>query len=188
MPKADNTRIRNMTKRPKKENPAACLRPQIRLHPYAEAALVLPAVSLLCYGDLKAALFLLPAMPVYAKYRIKELALAEKRKLRNDFREFLGSLQLSFRAGYSAENALRDAHRHLLVSLGACTLTEETGRIVRGLSNNVPAQTLLSDLAVRTDIPEIRQFAVLFKAAQQAGGSLPALLKEVSNQYKKLKG
>ncbi len=148
----------------------------------AEGIAGIAAAAFLFYGDVRAGLFLLPLLPLWVRFRTGKILLCAKRGIRNDFRELLGVLQISLRTGYSPENAFRDASRSLQDTLQDSALTEEVRRIAEGLADNLPLDVLLRDLADRCDIPEIRQFSIVFSEAKRTGGDLPGIVQAAAGQ------
>lgn len=90
-------------------------------------------------------------------------------------------LATSFGAGYSIENALAAATRELTLLYGEQGLiTREFAYIVQQLATNRPAEQLLAELADRSGLEDIRNFAEVFSVAKRSGGNLSAIMRHTA--------
>ena len=101
----------------------------------------------------------------------------ERRILSGQFREFLESVNNALRAGDSPENAFREGYKEMLYEYGEdVPITKEMSRVVGGLDNRIPLETLLDDFAGRAGTEEIREFAEVFRIAKRGGGNMTEIL------------
>lgn len=101
-----------------------------------------------------------------------------KKELTAQFRECILSVSASLRAGYAVENAFRECRRDMELLYGdGALICGELDYIRRGLDINIVLEELLTDLANRSDCPEIREFAQVFVLAKRNGGSMPNIIR-----------
>lgn len=123
---------------------------------------------------------LLPLSALGALYvrRRRELRAKEDRDaLLGEFKECILSAAASLRAGYAAENAFLESMSDMKLLFGESSLMyRELEWIHRGLVINIPLEELLSDLAQRSGLEEIEEFAEVFAISKHSGGSLPEII------------
>lgn len=101
-----------------------------------------------------------------------------KRELTLQFRECILSVSASLQAGYAVENAFRECRHDMVLLYGeGAFICGELDYIRRGLDINIVLEELLSDLADRSDCPEIREFAQIFILAKRNSGSMPDIIR-----------
>lgn len=111
-----------------------------------------------------------------------------KKRLSAEFKELLVSLSANMSAGYSIETAFSSAYKELDgMYQGKSYMQDEVKLIIKGLNMNVDIETMLNDMAVRTDVEDIREFARLVTVSKGSGGNLIQLMKRmVSNMDSRL--
>ena len=85
-------------------------------------------------------------------------------------------------AGYAIENAWREAAAEMAVVYGE---QGEITRVFRGISRKLAmgqtTEEAVRNLAERSGIPEVRQFAEVFGAAKRTSGNLAPILSETAD-------
>ena len=148
-----------------------------------EAFLLVSVIDYLFYKRFPALLLLLPAGILFYRVRIREHGRERRKKLERDFREAISFIAISLRAGYSVENAFLEAERDLCDVIGAdADMTLEMHRINARIRISVPAETVLSDFAVRSGSEEIGNFASVFCAARKLGGNMSEVTMETAER------
>ena len=71
------------------------------------------AVIYLFYGSALPALFLIPLWIIYMKQWAEDRAAAKEAEFRNQFRDCIQAISAALKAGYSAENAIRETKRDI---------------------------------------------------------------------------
>ena len=136
-------------------------------------ALLVLVVNFLFYRRWWITFLLIPLGVYAARMHIKSRLENKKRQQRSEFREALGCLSVSLRAGYSVENAIRETAGDLADILGPeADMTREFAYIYSQLLVSVPVEALLLDFAARSDSEDIESFAAVLSAAKKTGGSL----------------
>ncbi len=126
------------------------------------------------------AVFILTA-PVFAvllpAVKQPDLKERERNRLNTQFREAIGMVSSFQSAGYSVENAFFATLSQLRKLYGEkAVITEEFEGICRSIRLNVPVEELLSDLAKRSGLQDIRNFAEVFAIARRTGGNLTSVI------------
>lgn len=129
------------------------------------------------YRSLTLFLIGLPFSGIYPVFKKKELIQHRKQEFARQFKEGILILAASLSAGYSVENAFS-------ASLGELTtLYGENGMIVREfcylskrISMKCPVEQVLLDLAERTGLDDVENFAQVFAVAKRSGGQLVAVI------------
>jgi tight adherence protein B len=138
-------------------------------------------VGWLFYQSVIAMALLSPLSIPYGIYRAKGNREKEKRVLSEQFRDMLGSVNNSLRAGDSPENAFREGYKEMVYEFGENSpICRELVRVVNGLDNRIPLETLLEDFAARAGTEEIREFAEVFRIAKRGGGNMVEILARTS--------
>lgn len=109
--------------------------------------------------------------------RQKKIAEAKK-QLTVQFRECILAVSASLQAGYAVENAFRECKQDMELLYGQDALIcKELDYIRRGIDINITLEELLTELADRSDCPEIREFTQIFVLAKRSGGNMPEIIK-----------
>ena len=146
-----------------------------------QAVLLCCALDYLFYRKLWVLVFFTPLGVWYVNgYRQRKLE-ARKKKLTGEFRELLGCLSVSLRAGYSVENSLLEGEKDLAGMLGKDALIlQELAYMNSQIRLSVPVESLLLDLGRRSGIEDIENFAAVFVTGRKMGGNLPSIVRSAS--------
>lgn len=146
-----------------------------------QAAALCGLIDYLFYRRL---LMLIPLLPLgffYVRSLIRDLCQTRREKLLRDFREMLDSVTVALRAGYSVENAFRDAERNLINVVGRDSdMTREIGWINAQIKLSVPVERLLLDFGRRSGSEDIENFAAVFATAKRMGGNTAGIVRETA--------
>lgn len=149
---------------------------QIVLYSVVGTGLVL-ILSIVFYHSWIAIIALSPLIPIYLQKKKNEFCEKEKTELNEQFKEAILAVSVNLRAGYSIENSFREAYRDVTVMFGKeSNISKELFHIAKGLDNNVLLETLLFDLAKRSHIDNILDFAEIFQIAKRSGGDMNTII------------
>ncbi len=130
-------------------------------------------LSKVFYRSWIATIIMSPIIILYIQEKKRELCEKEKTELNEQFKEAIIAVSNGLRAGYSIENAFREAYRDVTVMFGKdSNISKELFHITKGLENNVLLESLLFDLAKRSCIDNILDFAEIFQTAKRSGGDM----------------
>lgn len=140
-------------------------------------SLCMGATALLFYDSIIAWILLMPLSVLSLKKKRRELCKRRKQQLENEFREVILSVSSSLQAGYSVENAFKEACRDIVLLYGeASVMACELRLLIRRLDNNEQLEDILTHLAARSGVRDIRDFAEVFRTAKRTGGELRTII------------
>ncbi len=97
------------------------------------------------------------------------------------FKDLVLSLSANQRAGYSIENAFKEAYQDMEMLYGAQSpVCQEVRYILLGLENNMALEKLLYSLGLRSGQQDIMQFADVFLIAKRSGGNMTDILEKTA--------
>ncbi len=129
------------------------------------------------YQSWFATIIMCPIVNSYIQIKRRELSDKEKENLNHQFKEAIIAVSNGLRAGYSIENAFREAYRDITVMFGKeSNISIEFLQIVRGIDNNIVLERLLFDFADRSNIDNILDFAEIFQTAKRSGGDMNIII------------
>ena len=136
-------------------------------------------VSWLFYQSWWAFLALVPAFPLFLKYRMKEAERMRRQQMKYQFIDGMAALYSSLSAGNSLEISFRNARKDLeIYGQGHAMIQQEFTRICQQMDKNIPLETSLADMAKRSGDEDIRQFAEILILAKRSGGGVIQMIRE----------
>ena len=139
----------------------------------SEAVLVIGVFAYFFYRNLVAVCFLSPGVVLYMRAKKESLSKKRKEQLAIQFKDALHSVNGSLQAGYSLENAFCEAYTDMVEYHGGSSVIAKELAIIRtGIRNNRLLEDLLEDLAQRSGIEDIHDFAGILRIGKRSGGNL----------------
>lgn len=149
---------------------------------FTESILIVGVIGYFFYRSISAYLFLAPLAVFFLKEKKKELAKKRRQELNIQFKDAVLSVSANQKAGYSVENAFREAYRDMAMLYGTgSVICRELNYIAKGLDNNIVLEKLLYDFGYRSHMPDIMQFADVFLTAKRSGGNMTEILSETAD-------
>ncbi|MCM1087968.1 MAG: hypothetical protein NC419_07405 [Muribaculaceae bacterium] len=146
-----------------------------------QGAAAVGIIAYFFYRSVWACPFLIPLFVVFLGKKKAQLAKRRREELKIQFKDAVLSVSANQKAGYSVENAFREAYRDMAALYGKESLIcKELDYIAKGLDNNVILERLLYDLGSRSHVPDILQFADVFFIAKRSGGNMTKILAETA--------
>ena len=138
-------------------------------------------ISLLFYRSVLTAVVFLPGICFFFREVRRELAKKRRKQLERRFLVGMRCVSTALTAGYSVENAFTQAYEELqkLYSEKEPVL-QEFRRIRVGILLNRTMEELLSDLAQRSGVEDIENFAAVFYTAKRTGGDMTQVIQKVA--------
>lgn len=150
---------------------------------FSEAVLIILLISYLFYHSLLAVILIIPFYPVFLKIRERQLLRQQKQELCQQFKETIFSVAAALNAGYSVENAWREAKTELAQMYGENALmVQELQHILAHLFMNVPLEELLHDFARRSDLEDVSNFCQVFFFAKRSGGDFIGIIRATAER------
>ncbi len=130
-------------------------------------------------------IWVLAALPliVLGYRRLTKETKEEKRKatLSIQFKDMLISLSAALRAGYSMENALKEAYKELEGMYGIDgIIVKKTREMLNRISLGVPLEEVFNEFAEESGVEEIATFAQIFSIARRSGGNMVEIIQKTS--------
>ncbi|MBO5068945.1 MAG: hypothetical protein J6C37_01070 [Roseburia sp.] len=114
---------------------------------------------------------------VWKSYR-KEKMLQRKTRLLMEFKDGMQALSAALYAGYSVENAWREAEKELRELHGEDSLMcVELAQLNAAVRMNRPIEKVLEEFAARSGCEDIESFAEIFSFAKRSGGNFPGIIR-----------
>lgn len=143
---------------------------------------IVGVIAYFFYQSVWACLFLSPVFALFLKRKKKELAKKRREELNTQFKDAVLSVSANQKAGYSVENAFREAYQDMAMLYGREShICKELSYITKGLDNNIVLEKLLYDFGVRSHVPDILQFSDVFLIAKRNGGNMTEILSETAD-------
>ena len=115
--------------------------------------------------------------PVFLQNKRNSAKIQRQNDLKLQFKDALLSAAGAMRAGYSIENAWREAKKDVIQQYGMeSDMAVEMRQMIHQMDCNVPLEQLLEDFAERSRIEDIEQFTGIFSYAKRSGGDFTAIM------------
>lgn len=138
---------------------------------FAEYFMLSSIFSYLFYRSWMVTAVFLFFYPVYRRRKNKQMIRKRQELLCRQFKDSIQYAAASMAAGYSIENAFREAYAEMKLQYGKDALmTEELKYITSCMSLNIPLEHLLHDFANRSGLEDVRSFCEVFVFAKRSGG------------------
>ncbi len=148
-----------------------------------QGILLCVVVNHLFYQNAFVFVFMIPVPVLWLKWQKQERMRKRKKELGYQFKNALNSLSVSLRAGYSIENSLIEAERDMRKWNGdRSEIVQELSYINRQIKMSIPAEDLLTDLGIRSDVEDIKNFASVFAIARRMGGNMALVVQDTADQ------
>lgn len=121
--------------------------------------------------------FLWGFYPIYRRRKKQQLTQKRQDILCRQFKDSIQCAASSMAAGYSIENAFREAYAEMRMQYGPDALmTGELRYMNSCLSLNIPLEQLLYDFANRSGLEDVRSFCEVFTFAKRSGGDFMKII------------
>ena len=113
--------------------------------------------------------------------RTKQMIAKRRQKLTLQFRELMSALSTSIGAGRNVQDAFQAAVEDLAVQFTKeSDIVQELEIICSGMYNNIPIENLLLNLAERSGVEDIENFANVFATCYRKGGNINEVIKNTA--------
>lgn len=140
-------------------------------------------ISFLFYDSLWG-LALMPAFYIFFKRStIKKKIELQKQQLSQQFLDGLRAISTALLAGYSVENAWKEAQNEIGMLHGENNyMYLELDEMNRSVEMNVPLELRLNEFAERSGVEDIASFAEIFSFAKRSGGDFVHIIDSTTNR------
>lgn len=150
---------------------------------FALEAAALTGIIALCFYNSPWAMCAFPAVLLWL-LREKGQVLGEKRRkeLKLQFKDAVQGIAAALAAGYSAENAFREARKDLQLIYDEKTdMVQELSAIERKLDTNQTVEAAVEDFARRSGLSEAETFGEIFAVGKRSGGDLIGIMQDTAD-------
>lgn len=155
----------------------------IRKYEYAigilKATAAVAVMLYVFYDSFIPAPLLFPVWLIYMRDWQADISRKKEQELRLQFRDSIQIMASALKAGYSVENAIREAGRDISpVYSEEKRIRKEFERMERQMDMNMSAEEVLQGFAERTGQEDIENFVNVFAAAKKSGGDSIAIIRD----------
>ncbi len=126
---------------------------------------------------------LLPVLIWHLRMMEEEGAGKKEAEFREQFKEAIQAVSAALNAGYSVENAFREAQKELLrIYPAEARISKELQMTVRQLRLQMPMEQILEEFSLRVQTDDVRNFVTVFVAAKKSGGNMIAIIQDTVRQ------
>ncbi len=144
---------------------------------------IIGLVSYLFYDSPVFMALLVPFYPIFLKIRAQGLLQKQKNELCSQFKETISAVAAALNAGYSVENAWKEAYSEVVQMFGEKSLmANDLRQMLARLSMNVPLEELLDDFARRSGIEDVASFCDVFFFAKRSGGDFIGIIRSTADR------
>lgn len=142
-----------------------------------QGAAIAFAFGMLFYDSYIAVIALLPIIIPWFIYQKRLEKIRNRRLIGIQFMDAMISVTTNLKAGYSIENAFREAGKDMVLLYGKKSLIcGYLNRIYKGIANNIPLEKLLINFGNESENTDILDFASVFAIAKKSGGNMTDII------------
>ena len=148
----------------------------------AAKAAGLTLIIAVCFYNSFWSLLIFPGV-LFWLYKQEKKRLGEKRQkaLKLQFKDAVQGIAAAMAAGYSAENALREARKDLsLIYAENMDILQELSAMERRMDANQTIEAVMEDFARRSGLEEAETFAEIFAVGKRSGGDIIGIMKDTA--------
>lgn len=143
------------------------------------SVLLVAALAYGFYRSWKALFILSPVGFLWFLHSVREEKTRKLENGRGSFRDGMRSMSSALSAGYSPENAVREAAKELEQLYGSRDeVVREFKLMVRKLNMNRPVEVILMEAAEDLELDDLQSFAEVFGVARRSGGQLVSIISD----------
>lgn len=144
---------------------------------WIQGALIAIMFGRLFYDSWLAVAIISPIMFPWVLIQKKNADEKRKRQIGVQFKDAIFSVLTSLKAGFSIENAFREARRDMDLLYGKNSdISFYLAKINKGLRNSVPLEKLIFSMGKETGNSDIEDFAMVFSVAKRSGGNMTDII------------
>lgn len=147
------------------------------------AVAVVVGIAWIYYRSWVAVLLLFPVGVWYYIRLLDECIKKKEQEFLLQFKELMQTFSTLLNTGYSVENAVKESLKemHVFYTEDAAIL-RELEIMVRQIRMQIPVEQAVEELAERTELTDVENFAGVFVTAKRSGGDMISIIRNTANQ------
>lgn len=142
-------------------------------------------IAYLFYDSVIAFVLLFPIGIGYFLRWEAECIRRKQREFQKQFQEAVQSLSAAMRAGYSVENAMKEAKKDLSIIYEEDTaIQREFTHMIRQIYLQIPMEQIMEEWAMRAGQEDVRSFVNVFIIAKRSGGNVLQIMQNSIRQIR----
>lgn len=130
------------------------------------------------YSSFAAVPLFIPVWMFYMRDWIEDMSKKKEAEFRGQFRDSIQAMASVLKAGYSVENAIREAGKDIAPMYGRDTrIRKEYDRMTHQLDMKMTAVSVLEEFSERTGQEDVENFVNVFAASKISGGDSIAVIR-----------
>ncbi len=122
------------------------------------------------------------AAKVYMPMRVKQLKAKRKSQLTHQLMDLLSALTSSLSGGMNMQESLESAYHDLTLEYSdKAYIVLEVAEMLNGIKNNVQLEDTINSFGERSEIEDIRNFAIVFSMCYRTGGNLKDIVRRTND-------
>ena len=155
----------------------------IKKHEYliglAKSTVIFGLILYLFYESFLPGIILFPVWGFYMKEWLEEMTDKKEEEFRVQFKDSIQIMAGALKAGYSAENAIRETCHDLKpMYKSESRIIKECEIMIRKLKIHIPVGQVLSEFAENVEQVDVDNFVTVFTTAQKSGGDSIVIIKD----------
>lgn len=118
---------------------------------------------------------------IFIRIRLRDLKEKRRTQLTQQFRSLLEALAVSLSSGMNMPDSLISAYNDLKSEYSDdAYIVLEVKEMIDGIQNNIPIETMMASLGERSEIDDIKNFAIVFELSYRAGGDIKNIVRRTN--------
>lgn len=148
-----------------------------------KSGIVVVSVAWIYYRSWVAVILLIPVGIWYYIRLLDECIRRKEQEFLVQFKELMQTFSSLLNTGYSVENAVKESLKEMSVFYcDEAAILRELEIMVRQIRMQVPVEQTVEELAWRTRLADVENFAGVFMTAKRSGGDMISIIRNTADQ------
>ena len=142
------------------------------------AIAVILLITYVFYESFLPIFFMIPIWVIYARDGLRDLCRKKEKEFRVQFSNAIQAMGAALKAGYSVENAIREAEKDLAPMYEEnVRIRKEFRKMVHQLDMKMPAVSVMEQFSERMKQEDTEDFVTVFSSAKMSGGDSISIIR-----------
>ena len=139
---------------------------------------VILLITYVFYESFLPIFFMIPIWVIYARDGLRDLCRKKEKEFRVQFSNAIQAMGAALKAGYSVENAIREAEKDLAPMYEEnVRIRKEFRKMVHQLDMKMPAVSVMEQFSERMKQEDTEDFVTVFSSAKMSGGDSISIIR-----------